>query len=123
DLGLAVGPEPGEVAALADDREPLGEAMGEDDGERHEGGGLDRKSTRLNSSHGSISYAVFCLKKKKKKHKEPNNKNNYQHARTPGEPVEIRRVHTRREDVLPPGESTPRRRNGRLQIELATCGQ
>src|SRR6266542_2110675 len=29
--------------------------------------GADRKSTRLNSSHGSISYAVFCLKKKKKK--------------------------------------------------------
>src|SRR6266542_2362518 len=28
----------------------------------------DRKSTRLNSSHGSISYAVFCLKKKKKHH-------------------------------------------------------
>src|SRR5689334_23485542 len=28
----------------------------------------DRKSTRLNSSHSSISYAVFCLKKKKKKH-------------------------------------------------------
>src|SRR5207245_7817521 len=27
---------------------------------------VDRKSTRLNSSHGSISYAVFCLKKKKK---------------------------------------------------------
>src|SRR5207245_11094923 len=26
---------------------------------------VDRKSTRLNSSHGSISYAVFCLKKKK----------------------------------------------------------
>src|SRR2546422_7249457 len=29
-------------------------------------GGGDRKSTRLNSSHGYISYAVFCLKKKKK---------------------------------------------------------
>src|SRR5689334_24148575 len=29
---------------------------------------VDRKSTRLNSSHSSISYAVFCLKKKKKKH-------------------------------------------------------
>src|SRR5207248_7773019 len=29
--------------------------------------GLDRKSTRLNSSHRTISYAVFCLKKKKKK--------------------------------------------------------
>src|SRR2546422_4858120 len=31
--------------------------------------GLDRKSTRLNSSHGYISYAVFCLKKKKKQRK------------------------------------------------------
>src|SRR6185312_17053251 len=31
------------------------------------GGGRDRKSTRLNSSHDQISYAVFCLKKKKKK--------------------------------------------------------
>src|SRR5438876_7182527 len=31
------------------------------------GDGKDRKSTRLNSSHPSISYAVFCLKKKKKK--------------------------------------------------------
>src|SRR5258708_17254951 len=30
---------------------------------------LDRKSTRLNSSHQIISYAVFCLKKKKKRHK------------------------------------------------------
>src|SRR2546422_5671542 len=34
--------------------------------ERRQG---DRKSTRLNSSHGYISYAVFCLKKKKKKSK------------------------------------------------------
>src|SRR2546427_6009373 len=30
----------------------------------------DRKSTRLNSSHSQISYAVFCLKKKKKKKKK-----------------------------------------------------
>src|SRR5689334_24694389 len=37
----------------------------------------DRKSTRLNSSHSSISYAVFCLKKKKKKNK----KNNTPHLR------------------------------------------
>src|SRR5438045_6673749 len=36
---------------------------------RADQGGLDRKSTRLNSSHLGISYAVFCLKKK--------NKNNY----------------------------------------------
>src|SRR5689334_24659742 len=37
----------------------------------------DRKSTRLNSSHSSISYAVFCLKKKKKK-KNTNKKNKSQ---------------------------------------------
>src|SRR5207245_4759038 len=37
---------------------------------------LDRKSTRLNSSHGSISYAVFCLKKTKTKD------NNITHTRT-----------------------------------------
>src|SRR5438094_3085312 len=34
-----------------------------------EAGDVDRKSTRLNSSHRTISYAVFCLKKKKKKKK------------------------------------------------------
>src|SRR3712207_7197259 len=32
---------------------------------------LDRKSTRLNSSHANISYAVFCLKKKKMTTKRP----------------------------------------------------
>src|SRR2546429_3448218 len=37
-------------------------ALGEPHGEL--GGRTDRKSTRLNSSHGYISYAVFCLKKK-----------------------------------------------------------
>src|SRR3712207_8738307 len=31
---------------------------------------IDRKSTRLNSSHANISYAVFCLKKKKKKSRQ-----------------------------------------------------
>src|SRR3712207_7556595 len=36
---------------------------------------LDRKSTRLNSSHANISYAVFCLKKKKKN----NDHNNIDH--------------------------------------------
>src|SRR2546430_7415858 len=34
---------------------------------RQRAGREDRKSTRLNSSHSQISYAVFCLKKKKKK--------------------------------------------------------
>src|SRR2546422_8199245 len=33
----------------------------------------DRKSTRLNSSHGYISYAVFCLKKKKKRNRNKRN--------------------------------------------------
>src|SRR2546430_4184544 len=40
-----------------------GEAWGAESGTDR----LDRKSTRLNSSHSQISYAVFCLKKKKKK--------------------------------------------------------
>src|SRR2546427_6382758 len=35
-------------------------------GATHRAGVRDRKSTRLNSSHSQISYAVFCLKKKKK---------------------------------------------------------
>src|SRR2546430_3341501 len=35
---------------------------------------IDRKSTRLNSSHSQISYAVFCLKKKKQTHSTPTHK-------------------------------------------------
>src|SRR5690349_23339080 len=37
---------------------------------------IDRKSTRLNSSHVEISYAVFCLKKKKKKNKKHKRRHN-----------------------------------------------
>src|SRR5205809_2211454 len=47
---------------------------GEDDGAGRRR--RDRKSTRLNSSHGYISYAVFCLKKKKKKKKKQHNSYN-----------------------------------------------
>src|SRR5688572_32024315 len=48
---------------------------------------LDRKSTRLNSSHSQISYAVFCLKKKKKKKitkktKQDNNKTSKSNNKT-----------------------------------------
>src|SRR3989449_1547430 len=58
----------------ARDRRPvrrMGGRDGHDDTQGPVGGALpprggDRKSTRLNSSHGYISYAVFCLKKKKK---------------------------------------------------------
>src|SRR5438874_4594706 len=38
---------------------------------------IDRKSTRLNSSHVEISYAVFCLKKKKIKQRQPARTNRY----------------------------------------------
>src|SRR5690242_21459671 len=52
----------------ADARHRHADAQGRP-GERHPAREVDRKSTRLNSSHMSISYAVFCLKKKKKKKK------------------------------------------------------
>src|SRR5262245_62814181 len=44
--------------------------------------GLDRKSTRLNSSHLGISYAVFCLKKKKTKTKNATKKTTIQNYNT-----------------------------------------
>src|SRR5690348_17598762 len=67
DLAGMVDPAPGE---LADMHQAVGAAQVD---KRAEVGkvahrplaNLDRKSTRLNSSHPSISYAVFCLKKKK----------------------------------------------------------
>src|SRR3712207_9248940 len=42
-----------------------GQAMTREEAIAHALGTADRKSTRLNSSHANISYAVFCLKKKK----------------------------------------------------------
>src|SRR2546429_4592448 len=63
------------AALVADRREPV--PPGHRGTRRHLAGGpdhrgdqvVDRKSTRLNSSHGYISYAVFCLKKKR--HRNP----------------------------------------------------
>src|SRR3712207_8181905 len=46
----------------------LGDDVEDDPPCRPAGARLDRKSTRLNSSHANISYAVFCLKKKNNKH-------------------------------------------------------
>src|SRR3712207_7728580 len=81
--GVVVGPDAGEpflvalddghpavpeglAAAQGAGRDPLqGGAVLADDGVG-EGGLQDRKSTRLNSSHANISYAVFCLKKKRR---------------------------------------------------------
>src|SRR2546422_4003436 len=53
------------IHALADARDE-----GHHGGQRHHNC-RDRKSTRLNSSHGYISYAVFCLKKKKDSNPRP----------------------------------------------------
>src|SRR3712207_8067786 len=58
----------GDHETLADrsDRQDHGPVQDEHaDAKRQDGKGEDRKSTRLNSSHANISYAVFCLKKKK----------------------------------------------------------
>src|SRR5688572_32496789 len=52
------------VAGRAHRRRRRARARGHD---ARRAGAADRKSTRLNSSHSQISYAVFCLKKKKKK--------------------------------------------------------
>src|SRR5205809_6854126 len=55
----------GQIAVLFHDQRA---AQRDHHQDAHEAAGnRDRKSTRLNSSHGYISYAVFCLKKKKKK--------------------------------------------------------
>src|SRR3712207_7346389 len=50
---------------LLDQGHPPGDFGVDDDALRLRGRLRDRKSTRLNSSHANISYAVFCLKKKK----------------------------------------------------------
>src|SRR5438445_2541148 len=69
---------------------------------------LDRKSTRLNSSHANISYAVFCLKKKKKKDKKKktNRKNS-----------ELQYETVRRECVRTTQHTNKRRHNGRMSEE------
>src|SRR2546422_4462824 len=61
DLEVAVLLVPARVRAERDPR-----VVGRVHGAARVLGDVDRKSTRLNSSHGYISYAVFCLKKKKK---------------------------------------------------------
>src|SRR3712207_7905037 len=52
-------------AAVVDAPQVLGAALGGAAVGERDAVDLDRKSTRLNSSHANISYAVFCLKKKK----------------------------------------------------------
>src|SRR3712207_8502386 len=62
DVADHVQPAGGQVDVDLGDARQVGDLLG-DGGDAM----LDRKSTRLNSSHANISYAVFCLKKKKKK--------------------------------------------------------
>src|SRR2546430_13439345 len=59
----------------------------------------DRKSTRLNSSHSQISYAVFCLKKKKKNIKKVHMLHDKQTRRT--SVVEFVCMHTSRDYIRP----------------------
>src|SRR2546422_1945603 len=63
-LFRSAAPHDAELRALLDGVDGVGAGVGQADDLGL--GGLDRKSTRLNSSHGYISYAVFCLKKKNK---------------------------------------------------------
>src|SRR5687768_17962326 len=63
--GLHRGAEPSDERFR--DRGSPASPSGGVEGKTHRHRRRDRKSTRLNSSHGYISYAVFCLKKKKKK--------------------------------------------------------
>src|SRR5438034_7935574 len=60
-------------AAPADDPHGEGQGAGESHAARRPHRHRDRKSTRLNSSHTVISYAVFCLKKKKRHTVSSNN--------------------------------------------------
>src|SRR5947207_9187857 len=71
-LHVRAGVRLGQAEAAA--RLAAGEAREETEALRL-GAVVDRKSTRLNSSHTVISYAVFCLKKKKKEKKEEPSKN------------------------------------------------
>src|SRR3712207_7789722 len=54
DVGGSAPDRHGRMRQVGDDEQQVGQLL------------LDRKSTRLNSSHANISYAVFCLKKKKR---------------------------------------------------------
>src|SRR2546422_6681125 len=60
---LAVGAQASTFGQVRGEAQSLGDVTLR--GETSNMGWIDRKSTRLNSSHGYISYAVFCLKKKK----------------------------------------------------------
>src|SRR5262245_64112700 len=60
---------------------------------------IDRKSTRLNSSHLGISYAVFCLKKKKKKKKNTQTHKNNKSTKTKRTRQETTRTHTKTKKI------------------------
>src|SRR3712207_7424796 len=67
ELGVGLGEVEGRAVGLGEageDEDQETDQLGQDEPD------LDRKSTRLNSSHANISYAVFCLKKKKKQKRE-----------------------------------------------------
>src|SRR2546430_3318187 len=65
-LQVTIEGEPDPVTGMVLDLKELKEILEQEVMQRMDHRHLDRKSTRLNSSHSQISYAVFCLKKKKK---------------------------------------------------------
>src|SRR3712207_7896102 len=69
--GLVQQPQPEEQRDRAQREQPAAEVQGPPE-ELVDLVLEDRKSTRLNSSHANISYAVFCLKKKKNREYRPN---------------------------------------------------
>src|SRR5438445_4683616 len=76
---IAPGPWIGRTREPArETRLPAREARGRH-GDEREAADQDRKSTRLNSSHANISYAVFCLKKKTNKNMYPGENPNLLH--------------------------------------------
>src|SRR5207249_8660090 len=62
---VTIGVEPGKAAPVQVNKELVQSYLKAAEALRQLSNRIDRKSTRLNSSHVSISYAVFCLKKKK----------------------------------------------------------
>src|SRR5207248_11568401 len=70
-LDAAKSADAGAVRALVEKKVDVNAAEADGTTALHWASYRDRKSTRLNSSHRTISYAVFCLKKKKEKRADP----------------------------------------------------
>src|SRR2546430_3034201 len=82
---------------------------------------LDRKSTRLNSSHSQISYAVFCLKKKKKRHELCSQRHSLRDLATLGGAVQLSEERVGGHGIRGVGQWAARRRWRRLAARGVLC--